>query len=660
MTASSFPYAYDDSILYQAIDEGVCTTAQDWEPGDDSLVLEPGRSVEVIPQSGFITVYADGAESLPPRSRAITLSYSGRSGDVLTGVVPVSGDLVMKPLGSRAVCNVMAAHHEGVRSAVMALQRRVGSLKCPGDDTLESFARSLRWESDRPVPWLEVDPPSGGVGRPFQFQDLSSGEIESRRWDFGDGTSSSEVDPKHAYVSPGSYDVSLTVSGPSGEASIRVRSAVRVTAPPPLEASVTVDPPAAIAGETQVTLRCESRPSSGDPIVEHSWDLGPNFQLQAPNLPAWRFTAPTAGTYPVAVKRIAASGSYAWSKGESLDVFERGSLWCVVGDSVGSASVSIAELARSTQSWMTRTRSSWTRSTSVSVPAGTAEGRTESWATDGALLAEPSTLRAHHLYSSSKSEMRVDSVDVLSDTWRIVTSRFRGWGWRAAVTQAPGIPDDVMDSVFVFFGSSDPEADSAFEMASVERFTPSTESWAVDALPIVAKATVRDEGPGTPTPRWRVSGWDESFYLMRSPSPIQPFSLFLRYSPTTNSWQDLGRPMWSNLAIDVEQCELAGMSKALYMFAHREVSFGYATRKGLWFRVGFKPPWVDPTASSLADERVIVQATAGQKPGDVSSDLAYVQCPYSSSAIGVFDEAASVARRIASRPIGHLWASGSF
>ena len=48
------------------------------------------------------------------------------------------------------------------------------------------------------------------------FKDLSSGAITSWKWDFGDGASSTEQHPVHAYAQPGSYVVILDIEGPAG------------------------------------------------------------------------------------------------------------------------------------------------------------------------------------------------------------------------------------------------------------------------------------------------------------------------------------------------------------------------------------------------------------------------------------------------------------
>jgi len=53
------------------------------------------------------------------------------------------------------------------------------------------------------------------VGSTVEFTDRSSGDIDSRLWDFGDSTTSTEQNPSHTYKDPGSYTVSLTVSNAS-------------------------------------------------------------------------------------------------------------------------------------------------------------------------------------------------------------------------------------------------------------------------------------------------------------------------------------------------------------------------------------------------------------------------------------------------------------
>ena len=57
---------------------------------------------------------------------------------------------------------------------------------------------------------------TGNVPLTVSFTDHSVGGITSWSWDFGDGATSTEQNPNHTYRTPGTYTVSLTVTGPAG------------------------------------------------------------------------------------------------------------------------------------------------------------------------------------------------------------------------------------------------------------------------------------------------------------------------------------------------------------------------------------------------------------------------------------------------------------
>ncbi len=61
------------------------------------------------------------------------------------------------------------------------------------------------------------------------FLDRSAGDaIDSWRWNFGDGARSDAQNPAHLYTDPGTYIVTLTVSGECGESSRTIRDLVRI------------------------------------------------------------------------------------------------------------------------------------------------------------------------------------------------------------------------------------------------------------------------------------------------------------------------------------------------------------------------------------------------------------------------------------------------
>ena len=48
------------------------------------------------------------------------------------------------------------------------------------------------------------------------FIDQSAGEVTAWKWDFGDGSTSTDQHPQHAYSRAGDFVVTLEVSGPAG------------------------------------------------------------------------------------------------------------------------------------------------------------------------------------------------------------------------------------------------------------------------------------------------------------------------------------------------------------------------------------------------------------------------------------------------------------
>jgi PKD repeat protein len=64
-----------------------------------------------------------------------------------------------------------------------------------------------------PTADFAVEPPGGEAPLRVRFRDLSSGDVQSWRWDFGDGSPvSTEPEPEHIYTTPGKYDVSLSIT----------------------------------------------------------------------------------------------------------------------------------------------------------------------------------------------------------------------------------------------------------------------------------------------------------------------------------------------------------------------------------------------------------------------------------------------------------------
>ncbi len=79
-----------------------------------------------------------------------------------------------------------------------------------------------------------ASPTSGPKPLNVQFTDLSSGEITSWKWLFGDGGQSTLQHPNHIYPDSGHYDVTLIITGPAGADTTVKTNFITVTEPPPV------------------------------------------------------------------------------------------------------------------------------------------------------------------------------------------------------------------------------------------------------------------------------------------------------------------------------------------------------------------------------------------------------------------------------------------
>jgi hypothetical protein len=84
-----------------------------------------------------------------------------------------------------------------------------------------------------PIANFNASPTTGGKPLTVQFTNTSQTfgcPVTGYVWDFGDGSPISTVqNPTHVYANRGQYDVSLTVTGPSGSTSLRNSGYVKVT-----------------------------------------------------------------------------------------------------------------------------------------------------------------------------------------------------------------------------------------------------------------------------------------------------------------------------------------------------------------------------------------------------------------------------------------------
>jgi PKD repeat protein len=150
---------------------------------------------------------------------------------------------------------------------------------------------------DDPAADFTWSPTVPGVGESVQLTDLSLNNPDTWSWDFGDGATSSEQNPSHAWSATGTYDITLTVSNAAGSDSVTRQITV---ADDPV-ADFTWSPQAPAVGDTvQFTDTSRGSPDSW------SWDFGDGATSSAQN-PSHAYTA--VGSYEVSLTVSNAAGT---------------------------------------------------------------------------------------------------------------------------------------------------------------------------------------------------------------------------------------------------------------------------------------------------------------------------------------------------------------
>lgn len=130
-----------------------------------------------------------------------------------------------------------------------------------------------RDESSQPRAAFAWRPVSPRVDQPTRLWDLSTGEVAAWDWDLGDGAMADGPVIEHAWGPAGSYDVGLSVEGPTGQDTASAR--IDVTPPCSAPAPPTISAPDVVASGDLLAVSW-THPLEG---VEFRLDAGPSPQL---------------------------------------------------------------------------------------------------------------------------------------------------------------------------------------------------------------------------------------------------------------------------------------------------------------------------------------------------------------------------------------------
>jgi PKD repeat protein len=152
---------------------------------------------------------------------------------------------------------------------------------------------------------------SGPAPLVVTLTDTSTGEISNRNWDFGDGSSGNSQTAVHTYGTPGTYAVTLSVSGPGGSDVKTVTGAVKVTESAPIASFGT----STRNGPAPLTVTFTDT-SQGD-VSERTWNFG-DGKTGGGAIAVYTYSKP--GTYSVSLAVSGPGGSDTATKAGHITV----------------------------------------------------------------------------------------------------------------------------------------------------------------------------------------------------------------------------------------------------------------------------------------------------------------------------------------------------
>lgn len=155
------------------------------------------------------------------------------------------------------------------------------------EDTIRLYNTSVNFTAPDPIVCF-------GESVRFTDSSFSGSPVISRRWDFGDGVSSTEVNPLHQYSTPGNYTVKLTVTTRYGCQDSLVRNNyIKVYNKPDI--SISGNDPAYCGAAT--IYFTGSQLNAGNGNITWNWNFGNGNTSAVQNPPAQQFS--DTGTYTV-------------------------------------------------------------------------------------------------------------------------------------------------------------------------------------------------------------------------------------------------------------------------------------------------------------------------------------------------------------------------
>lgn len=479
-TSPLYPDDFDStSNLYRVHDSLRVKLLDDYTPGDSSIAVD--GDITKFPPTGVITLTEQvSAIDL----RAISFYYGSRSASTFNEleILPGFTDVAKPRRITNITQNVMAAHHNNLKDALIAIEEFIGVKGTldtkPLGQTMEGRINFLRKLVLRPRAWFTTNKRIGIVPLTIEFDDLSFRNPDSWCWNFGDGTIPSNISCEtisvsvistvsnliisnasdhsitKTYYTPGIYDVSLKVSNEFGEDTITIPKYIIARVAAPDEATIVFEPDNATQAlisdvlftrtNALVTVEVDDDGTqTEDPAEGFVWDM--QDDLTHPDSPTTRGSYSVGGLYDIRLRVNTVLGAYRTTIFRNIvNVIERNNVWMMISSDTSSAITKdfaayefgiVSETFKSSS----RTAQSITRDPTVVDTSPNATQKKFEWNRNNGFVSKNRTgsgdkgqAVVYWTESDSPSiHLRFKEYTGFTDTWSnpLLTTLDRGWNW---------------------------------------------------------------------------------------------------------------------------------------------------------------------------------------------------------------------------------------
>jgi PKD repeat protein len=326
---SLFPIVKDDKdILYEAKNNGETKVSQSVVYTAKNIVVE---STSSFPNTGIIRI---GNTKVGEAGNHELIYYGKKTTNTFKDTIRgFAGSIRGQwPLGSNITSAVMASHHNSIKDAIINIETDLGIKTTPNDDISPvgvggSLNQILKKQEERflgPKPSFRAYPVVGAPPLKVKFANFSGGPPIRYLWEFGDGSSSTEMSPVHTYTAEGNYTVKLNMMTLLGEQAATTKNnyivvdkeeteaffySCKIVANACVRSIVGVSEETATLNSTTATEFTFVDQTDGN-ITERHWVFDDTTQdsVYDPNKHTIKHTYASPGTYDVNVIIIFSSG----------------------------------------------------------------------------------------------------------------------------------------------------------------------------------------------------------------------------------------------------------------------------------------------------------------------------------------------------------------